>query len=212
MQSQVFGANASGDLHLNRDSSLNSTIPELPNPGGWRRSRRRRPRRTGFSPGASPRSAPATQGSFPIMGYNESRWSSARSLPESHPMAAKENWPVLRLLRAASHPRSPCTCSVKLAFRRPRRSLPRRLGRFVSLGPGISSSVPRTGRRPVLGCDAPTGRVGKRNDGYDTALKGQNRSPQGDALTLDRAHPGVGFCPARSASPGGRSAALCWRW
>ena len=31
-------------------------------------------------PGASLRSAPATQASFPIMGYNESRWSSARSL------------------------------------------------------------------------------------------------------------------------------------
>ena len=30
-------------------------------PGGWRRSRRRRPRRTGFGPGASLRSAPATQ-------------------------------------------------------------------------------------------------------------------------------------------------------
>ena len=49
-------------------------------PGGWRRSRRRRPRRTDFGPGASPRSAPATQASFPIMGYNISRWSSARSL------------------------------------------------------------------------------------------------------------------------------------
>jgi hypothetical protein len=33
-----------------------------------------------FGPGASLRSAPATQASFPIMGYNESRWSSARSL------------------------------------------------------------------------------------------------------------------------------------
>src|SRR5271157_5266756 len=37
-------------------------------------------RGTGFGPGASLRSAPATQASFPIMGYNESRWSSARSL------------------------------------------------------------------------------------------------------------------------------------
>ena len=34
-------------------------------PGGWRRSRRRRPRRTGFGPGASLRSAPATKRLFP---------------------------------------------------------------------------------------------------------------------------------------------------
>ena len=34
----------------------------------------------GFGSGASPRSGPATQASFPIMGYNKSRWSSARSL------------------------------------------------------------------------------------------------------------------------------------
>src|SRR5271157_3395820 len=37
-------------------------------------------RGTGFGPGASLRSAPATQASFPIMGYNESRWSSVRTL------------------------------------------------------------------------------------------------------------------------------------
>ena len=44
------------------------------------RSRRRHPRCPGFGPGAPPRSAPATQASFPIMGYDESRWSSVRTL------------------------------------------------------------------------------------------------------------------------------------
>jgi hypothetical protein len=66
-------------------------------PGGWRRSRRRRPRRTGFGPGASLRSAPATQASFPIMRYNESRWSSARSLQSEQEL--------LRMLRRGGESR-----------------------------------------------------------------------------------------------------------
>ncbi len=51
--------------------------------GGWWRSRRRRPRCSGFGPGASLRSAPATQAPFPIMRYDKSRWSSPRTVQRS---------------------------------------------------------------------------------------------------------------------------------
>src|SRR5208337_4408816 len=61
----------------------NSTVKRANNCqdlGGWWRSRRRRPRCSGFGPGASLRSAPATQAPFLIMRYDKSRWSSPRTL------------------------------------------------------------------------------------------------------------------------------------
>src|SRR5271157_2787699 len=56
---------------------------DCPNSGGWRRSRRRRPRSAGHRPGASPRSAPGTQAAFPTTICDKSRWRSARSLRHS---------------------------------------------------------------------------------------------------------------------------------
>ena len=46
---------------------LSSTIPELQDPRGWRRSRRRRPRRTGFGPGF-PTVSPSHPSVFPHHG------------------------------------------------------------------------------------------------------------------------------------------------
>ena len=66
---------------------LNSTIPELSGSGWLAAEPERgephlwgRPQTHRLRPWASRRSARATQASFRIMGYNESRWSSARTL------------------------------------------------------------------------------------------------------------------------------------
>src|SRR5271157_6618073 len=80
----------------NNDSSLNSTIPELPG-SGWLAAepeatpQTHRLRPWGF-PTVSPSHPTPDERLSPSMGYNESRWSSARSLESDLGILRKILW------------------------------------------------------------------------------------------------------------------------
>src|SRR5271157_2947590 len=64
-----------------RDTSLNSTIPELSGSGWLAAEPEATPQTHRLRPWGFPTVSPSHPSVLPIMGYNESRWSSARSLP-----------------------------------------------------------------------------------------------------------------------------------
>ena len=79
----------------------NSTVKRANNCqdlGGWWRSRRRRPRCSGFGPGASLRSAPATQASFPI---NEIRQISVEFTEDSRLLPADNDFQACLLSKVS---------------------------------------------------------------------------------------------------------------
>src|SRR5208282_885164 len=68
-------------MQKNRDSSLVSTIPELPGFGWLAAEPEATPQTHRLRPWGFPTVSPSHPSVLPIMGYNESQWSSARSLP-----------------------------------------------------------------------------------------------------------------------------------
>ena len=74
------------------DSSLNSTILELPGSGWLVAEPEATPQMPRLRPWGFLRSAPANQASFPIMGYDESRWSSVRTLKSGDKMKRKDDF------------------------------------------------------------------------------------------------------------------------
>jgi|SRR5271157_2737907 len=92
-----------------RDTSLNSTIPELSGSGWLAAEPEATPQMHRLRPWGFPTVSPSHPSVLPIMGYNESRWSSARSLriPQEIPRRSDFQCDQLRELERPQEPPRP---------------------------------------------------------------------------------------------------------